>query len=317
VIDFRYHLISIVAVLLALAIGIFAGSGFLGGPVLSDLRHRLNNIAQANSGLQKDVAALRRTSQQNEVFAQATEPWLLQTALTSHTVVLLEPQGTDSAASDGIVSAIVSAGGTVTSTVNFTDKFALTDPTASNELALSIHSTSGSSRKLRDQTASLLGLRAAAASRAPVVSGSKPSGSDRRLEDLVGELERDGFVSVERARDGTTVGPGAVFVVLAGGVENAPFPAAEFCLALARSLAAHDGIVVAAEPSQSTWSFVSSVRADSKAGDSVTTVDDAETVPGGIAAVMGLRDAMRGRVGHYGYAPGADSVIPQPSDSPS
>jgi hypothetical protein len=317
VIDFRYHLISIVAVLLALAIGIFAGSGFLGGPVLSDLKHRLNNIARDNSGLQKDVAALRRTSQQNQAFAQATEPWLLQTALTTNTVVLLEPQGTDSAASEGIVSAIVSAGGTVTATVSFTDKFALTDPTARNELALSIHSTSGAARKLRDQAASLLGQRAAAASHASVTPGPRSSGGDRRLEGLLGQLEKDGFVTAERARDGTTVGPGAVFVVLAGGAEAAPFPAADFCLALARSLAAHDGVVVAAEPSQSTWSFVSLVRSDAKARDSVTTVDDAETVPGGIAAVMGLRDALRGRIGHYGFAPGADSVIPQPSVSPS
>jgi hypothetical protein len=317
VIDFRYHLISIVGVLLALAIGILAGSGFLGGPLLSDLRHRLNNIAQDNSGLQKDVAALRRISQQNQVFAQATQPWLLQTALTSHSVVLLEPEGTDTSTSDGIVSAIVSAGGTVTSTVSFTDKFALTDPTARDELALSIQSTSGVANKLREEAASLLGLRAAAASRAPVVSGSKPSGSAERFEDLMDQLERDGFVSADRARDGITVDPGALFIVLAGSVERAPFPATSFSVTLARSLANHDGIVLAAEPSQSVWSFVSSVRADAEARSTVSTVDDADTVPGGIATVMGLREAMRGHVGHYGYAPGADSVIPEPSVSPS
>jgi Copper transport outer membrane protein, MctB len=316
-IDFRYHLISIIAVLMALAIGILAGSGFLGGPLLADLRHRLNNIAHDNSGLQKDVATLTKTTQDNQVFAEATEPWLVQRALAAHTVVLLESQGTETAASDGIVSSIVDAGGTVTATVTFTDKLSLTDPTALNQLALSVHSSSGSARKVRDQAAVLLGDRAAAASRAPDIPPSESSAESQRFEALLAQLEKDGFVGTDRTRDGITVPPGALFVVLAGAVDHPPFPARSFCLDLARSLGAHAATVLAAEPSDSTWGFVAAVRADGKAAQTVATVDDAETVPGGIATVLGLREAIRGRIGHYGFAPGADAVIPQPAVSPS
>jgi hypothetical protein len=317
VIDFRYHLISIIAVLLALAIGMLAGSGFLGGPLLADLRHRLNNIEDSNRGLQKDVALLRKTTQDDLGFAQATEPWLVQSALAGHAVVLFEPQGTNTAASDGVVSAMVDAGGTVTATINLTDKFSLSDPTSLNQLALAVHSSSGSARKVRDQTAALLGERAAASASAPEIAPSKPSADSQRLESLLGQLENDGFVNTDRARDGITVPPGALFVVLAGSIDSPPFAASSFCLNLARSIAAHSGTVLAAEPSDSTWGFVSSVRADSGAQNSIATVDDAQTVPGAIATVLALREAMRGRIGHYGFAPGADAVIPQPAVSPT
>jgi hypothetical protein len=317
VIDFRYHLISIIAVLMALAIGILAGSGFLGGPLLADLKHRLNNIAQDNKGLQGDVDSLTRTAQDNQIFAQATEPWLVQKALAGRAVVLLQPQGTETAASDGIVSAVVDAGGTIAATVTFTDKFSLTDPTALNQLALSVHSSSGSARKVREQAAVLLGDRAAAASRAPNIPPSNASAESQRFEALLSQLEKDGFVNADRTHDGITVPPGALFVVLAGGVDVPPFPTRAFCLDLARALGAHSATVLAAEPSDSTLGFVAAVRADGKAAQTVSTVDDAETVPGGIAAVLGLREAIRGRVGHYGFAPGADAVIPQPAVSPS
>jgi hypothetical protein len=316
-IDFRYHLISIIAVLLALAIGILAGSGFLGGPVLSDLRHRLNNIATDNSGLQKDVATLRKTTQQNQVFAQATEPWLVQTALAGSAIVLLEPQGTDTAASNNIVSAIATAGGTVRSTITFTDKLALADPTSVNQLALTIHSTSGAGRKLRDQAAMLLGERAAAASRSLSVDTGKPSEDALRFDDLLNQLERNGFITRDQSQSGMAAAPGTLFVVLAGSVDHPPFPATDFCLTLARSLAAHSAVVLAAEPSTSTWNFVSTVRSDARAQKTVATVDNADTVPGGIAAVLGLREAIRGRIGNYGFGPGADAVIPQPAVSPS
>jgi Copper transport outer membrane protein, MctB len=316
-IDFRYHLISIIAVLLALAIGILAGSGFLGGPVLADLKHRLNNIALDNSGLQKDVATLRKTTQQNQVFAQATEPWLVQTALAGSAIVLMEPQGTDSAASNNIVSAIATAGGAVRSTITFTDKLALADPTSINQLALIIHSNSGAGRKLRDQAATLLGQRAAAASRSLAVDIGKPSEDALRFDDLLNQLERNGFITRDQSQSGMAVAPGTLFVVLAGSVDHPPFPATGFCVTLARSLADHSAVVLAGEPSTSTWNFVSTVRADARAQKTVATVDNANTVPGGIAAVLGLREAIRGRIGHYGFGPGADDVIPQPVASPS
>jgi hypothetical protein len=44
VIDFRYHLVSIVAVFLALAVGVVLGSAALNGPVVAGLRKSVSTL---------------------------------------------------------------------------------------------------------------------------------------------------------------------------------------------------------------------------------------------------------------------------------
>ena len=51
-IDFRYHIVSIVAIFLALTIGIVVGTTALNGPVLDDLRGRVNVQARDKRNLE-------------------------------------------------------------------------------------------------------------------------------------------------------------------------------------------------------------------------------------------------------------------------
>ncbi len=60
-----------------------------------------------------------------------------------------------------------------------------------------------------------------------------------------------------------------------------------------------------------TPSFVGSVRGDGRLRDEVSTVDNAETLLGWIAAVFGLEAGRDGSVGHYGFREGADEAIPE------
>ena len=75
-IDFRYHLVSIVAVFLALAIGIVLGSTELQGPaynLLDKTTSKLQNeLGQVSS--QRDAAQQQAT--EGEMYAQAVEPLL-------------------------------------------------------------------------------------------------------------------------------------------------------------------------------------------------------------------------------------------------
>ena len=84
VIDFRYHLVSIVAVFLALAIGIVLGSTELQGPAFS-LLDKTTSKLQSELG---QVSSQRDTAQQQategEMYAQAVEPALLHNLLTGH-----------------------------------------------------------------------------------------------------------------------------------------------------------------------------------------------------------------------------------------
>jgi len=51
VISFRYHIVSLVGVFLALALGIVVGTTALSGPVTSDLRHQVDDLKKDRSQL--------------------------------------------------------------------------------------------------------------------------------------------------------------------------------------------------------------------------------------------------------------------------
>ena len=57
VIDFRYHVVSIVAVFLALALGLFLGSTTLQSTVTNQLHHQADLVTRENK--QKDGRELR------------------------------------------------------------------------------------------------------------------------------------------------------------------------------------------------------------------------------------------------------------------
>ena len=105
----------------------------------------------------------------------------------------------------------------------------------------------------------------------------------------------------------------SMFLVVEGGSGASPPRPMTLTRPLATSLAQRNRAVLVAEPSTSVWGVVGRLRADDRMLDTVSTVDDAETVPGRVAAVLGLRRAAQGRVGHYGTGPGAEDVVPQPA----
>ncbi len=123
-IDFRYHLVSIVAVFLALAIGIVLGSTELQGSTLDGLRSSSNSLSEPAERGQR--AARRAPSSRrapSDAFLQTAEPKLLNGMLTGDKIVLVTEPGAPSAVIDGIEKAAGYAGATVTGTVALQPKF--------------------------------------------------------------------------------------------------------------------------------------------------------------------------------------------------
>ncbi len=58
-ISFRYHIVSLVAVFLALAVGIVVGTTALNGPITTDLRNQVNGLKSDRSQLADQVKALQ------------------------------------------------------------------------------------------------------------------------------------------------------------------------------------------------------------------------------------------------------------------
>ena len=54
-INFRYHVVSLTAVFLALAIGLVVGTAALNGPVADSLKDRVNALSKNNEQLRESV----------------------------------------------------------------------------------------------------------------------------------------------------------------------------------------------------------------------------------------------------------------------
>jgi hypothetical protein len=134
VIDFRYHLVSIVAVFLALALGIVLGTTALNGPIVHALQ-------KTESTLKNQAASLRTTNDNQKgqiaggkLFASAAAPQLLDGLLTGQHVVVVSAPGADSRTVSGIPTAVRQAGGAVTGEVTLNQQFFDTSATTESDL---------------------------------------------------------------------------------------------------------------------------------------------------------------------------------------
>lgn len=113
-IDFRYHLVSIVAVFLALAIGIVIGASALKPELLSA-------FSNASSREQREITSQRATIKNqlnqlgsNQAFAQSAAPLLLDNLLAGQHVALVTAPGADATTITGVTAALKLAGAKIT-----------------------------------------------------------------------------------------------------------------------------------------------------------------------------------------------------------
>ena len=133
-IDFRYHLVSLVSVFLALAVGIVLGSSVLNGPLTRTLQHAEANLRSTADNLraQNNQQASRLSGDAN--FVTANAPRLLGGLLPGERVVLVTAPGADGAVVTGVSTAIQQAGATVAGQVGLNQQFFDTSATTESSL---------------------------------------------------------------------------------------------------------------------------------------------------------------------------------------
>jgi Copper transport outer membrane protein, MctB len=313
-IDFRYHLISIVAILFALGIGILMGSAVLDDRILSGLENQVDDLSARNGELRGEVERLTDRLEAAESFAVAAEPRITDGALLGEAVVLIEFEGTDGNLIDNVRERVTRAEGRVATTISITDKFSLGDQSERDELALILRSTLTEGAELRAEAGRLFGERA---STSAAGSPRSPDAAtpDRLLNSLLEELEQADFIGVDRQDETITVPTGASFLIIGGNDSAPPFELREFLLELTTQLGEQGAGVLVAEPATSRWDLVTAVREDGQARNEVTTVDQADTAAGRVAIVLGLELTESDVAGHYGVRAGATAVIPEESQT--
>jgi Copper transport outer membrane protein, MctB len=310
-ISFRQHLVTIVAIFLALGIGVLMGTTVVKQGLIGQLKKSAERQATAAQSLRKQVAQLETQIRTQGRFISAVEPMLVKDQLSGTSVVIVTIDGVDPSAVDGVRTALEDSGASVVAVVVATTRMALTDPNARQQLSTVLGTSTATAAPAR-----LAGL-AAEALGARLADGQEASGAS----DLIAQLTADRFLAI---RSGTTSDPTQIggttqsVVVLAGNAgAPASFDPRSFLTPLLTSVLAADPSrpVVAAETTGSLSPYLASVRADQTLDSHLVTVDDADTVAGQVAVVLGLHDLQLspGDGGDYGVSCGSCQPVPSPA----
>ena len=314
-VDFRYHLISLIGVILALALGILSGSGFLGGPILEQLQDDVDNFRQEARDLQAVITEQDLKLDQSEDFARAAEPLLVQGQLDDEEIVVFQFQGTEARLADEVRDVLAAGGARIVSQIVLAEKLALESAPARDELSLITGSLSGDADVVLEETATALGQRAAAAAEEAGPADGPTTSAGQRFESLLEELESSEFVAADVAPDLPAIPADALFVVIGGSTSRPPFEMSRFVPAFAAALTDRGSPAIFVESSTSTWEMVATVRTDIGSRARTATVDNADAAMGRISVVLGLARARTGSVGHFGTKQGRTSIIPDPDPS--
>ena len=333
-IDFRYHIVSLVAVFLALATGILLGAGPLQEPIQGQLEGRAEALRDDQQQLREANSELEARVELGDAFVAEVAKALVGNSLTGRRVVLVTLPGVDDALRESMEASLTSAGSVLSGRVGVEPD--LYDPDRLAEISDVIDALAPAPPEaevpappLRIATAlarSLVTTVEAGTAAAPVdpavpVATSEvpvPAGEpDEQAAAVLSGLTELGVINV----DGEPMERATLAVVLAPPVPqggSAPPTSAPpeqrdaILLPLVAQLdAAGRGVVVAgAGGSTAEGGFVAAVRENGSPDEPVSTVDIADTPQGQLATVLALAEQERGGVGNYGVGSGADRVLP-------
>lgn len=312
-ISLRHHAISLAAVFLALAVGVFLGSGVLSDTLLSGLRTEKQDLNKQITALTDQRNALNEKLGAANDFDMQMSSRIVRDALANKSVVLIRTPDADNDDVAALNRIVGQAGGVVTGTIALTQQFV--DANSAEKLRSVVNSSivpAGAqlSTTLVDQgsqAGDLLGI-ALLINRKPEI---KPA-DDAARDTVLAALRDTGFLTYQ----GDQIGAANTAVVVTGGAlgddaGNQGSTVARF----AASMAPHGaGTVLAGRDGSATGTSALAVtRADAGMAADVTTVDDISVESGRITAVLALQNMISGSpAGKFGIGPGAASItVPQ------
>ena len=316
-IDFRYHLVSLIAVFLAVALGIVIGTTQLNGPVLTNLQGQVTALQDDKRALEDQTQLLQTQLDDVGTFDEAVGPTLVSNTLAGRSVVLVVASGdVDAQVLEGLTALVGSAGATVTGTVRLTDAYAEAASATTLESFLSGPGlpptiTRPATGDVGAQVASVLAQVLMVPGAGDTTARTAPSSTDTST--VVGGLEQLGVLS----KDTSSVSAADfAIVVTAATISGAHADSRTTALVqLATALdGAGSGAVVAGDlASAGDGGLVAAVRADQDATSAVSTVDNVTAAAGRISAVLALAAEGRGTSGEYGVGEDTKPVPPPAS----
>jgi hypothetical protein len=292
--------VSLVAALLALALGIVIGTTALNGPVTADLRHQVSDLKANRSALTSQITTLHGQLDTAGQFATTFGTRLVSGTLPNKKVLLVALPGASTGMTDGIRQQLTAAGASITGQLQLAAAFI--DPAHADDVT-----------NLATGPAHPLGLTL------PPTSDPRVLGAALLSYGLVGKGQPtdlrtilSGFSGLHMITSGATdVEPAPNIVVLTNGSQPGnPYGGdAEYDL-VAQLVAAGASVVVAGDAASAAGNGVVALTRTGSVKSSASTVDDADTAFGQVSTVLTLAATIGSQSGHYGTAKGAEALFP-------
>ncbi|WP_017546469.1 copper transporter [Nocardiopsis prasina] len=344
-IDFRYHLVSIIAVFLALTVGLVLGTTMLQDPLLNTLQSETADLRGQSEELraERDDSELLNTGA--DQFTDAVAADVLEERLLDREVVLVAAPGADEEVVQALGGRVEEAGGSVAGRVLFEESFLDSgSSTFVDELALQVAADPGDlSGNPYDKAGTALGHALAVPDEEGVEESAETEdaeateGRDRDNDDTEADGETD-----TGATDAPDTGHDASAVLSAfseGGlltVEGSPAASADALIVVAPASNApeEDAERVNTALSSLTAALHRQVGPTVLAGGtdsgrpgglvalardqepSHATVDVVGRSTGDVVAVLALADSLDGSGSAYGIGEGVVGFLPDPLPGP-
>ena len=314
-IDFRYHLVSLIAVFLAVALGIVIGTTALNEPILADIKNQVSALEKDKRSLEDRTQQLQAQLGTTEAFEEAVAPALVDGSLTGSSVLLVVTNdGVAEETVDQATALIGQAGGTVSGTLTLKPEYS--DPSTAASLQNYVTGSglpSGVQLPPVDDAGQLVGALLAQVLMIPP-GGTAPDAA--AISSVMAGLTALNVLTPE----GDAIGAADYAVVLTAGAFSGA-DAAERNATVAALVTALDaagsGAVVAGDAASAAENgLVGLIRADTTLSAAISTVDNVGSAAGRISSVLALGREREGTSGKYGTGQDTQPVPPVPAATP-
>jgi hypothetical protein len=306
VINFKYHVVSLTAVFLALAIGLIVGTAALNGPLSDELKHQVTQLSAQNQQYRSQVNSLKTEVNQKEQFVTQIAPLVLPGKLAARRVLILSTQQSD-ADVKSVESDLQLAGASVTGHVTIEDTFVKPD---NNGPLLDLAATTLNTNAIAGLPTNSDGVETSTALLAAALMDHTPAVPRQSQQEILAAYKSAGYIDY----DAVPTAPAEAVIVLAGlpYTDQDATKENQNTLTMVTGFDKAGPIVLGASSTAGSGNVVSAVRGDASLSKTVSTVDDDNTLQGVLAVTLALNEqVVYGKTGHYGLASSATASLPK------
>ena len=312
-IDFRYHLVSLIAVFLAVALGIVIGTTQLNGRVLDGLEAQVGTLSEEKDALEAQTESLTDQLTQDDAYDDAVAPLVVANRLVGASVLLVVSSDEVNAEVVGQTTTLLQAAGAeLSGTLRLQPEF--TDLQTAPELqeyVTGVGLPAGVILPETDDTPALVASLMAQVLMQPAEGDSAPSQAS--TTSVLAGLAALGVVT----SDSGEIDSADYALILTGegftGEDAETRNQALVALAVALDTAGSGAVVAGTAASAVEGGLVAALRGDPSAATSVSTVNNVDVGSGQVAALLALTAERTGQSGSYGVGEG---TVPLPPLAP-